>query len=72
MNLTTAAGLVLLAAGIALTVTPLPGGLLVLAPALRILSRSSETAARIIGRVRRSHHILDKIIGRAIGAPATA
>ena len=72
MSTTTVLGLALLTAGIALTATPIPGGFLILAPALRILRRSSQTAARIIDRLRDSHYIMDKIIGRAIGAPATA
>lgn len=72
MNFTTAAGLALLVTGLALTVTPLPGGFLLLALALRILARSSSTAARIIARARRQHRVLDAIIGRAIGAAPAA
>lgn len=62
----TSLGLALLALGVVLTASPLPGGFLVLVPALRILHGSSATARLVIARVRASHPLLGRVVGKAL------
>ena len=67
INLTALGALLLLLMGVALTASPIPGGFLVVGPAIRILRRSSVTAAALLSRFRNRRRMLDAVLGRLPG-----
>ena len=59
------AGLLIIAAGTALTVSLFPGGIVVVAAGLALLVGNSITALRAVRKSRRKHEAADKAVGAA-------